>query len=126
METTKQRIIVSVFDKRNVAGRPPESYVSHVKIWDDAEDGQRRPRYILLSRNAAGEGFIYKSKINTNDSFSVGKPWKLNELRRVEVAGPNTVIITLARAYQWQTEDAREQSEFVAAVVRTFRSITVG
>ncbi|KAF8519134.1 exocyst complex component sec3 subunit [Hysterangium stoloniferum] len=125
-ETIKQRIIVSVFEKRSAAGGPPESYVSHVKIWDDGEDGQRKPRYILLSINTAGEGFIHKSKMNTNSSFSVGKTWKLNELRGVEIAGPNTVVITLARAYRWQTDDTREQSEFVAAIIRTFRSITAG
>ena len=37
------------------------------------------------SGNADGEGFIHKSKMNSNGTFSVGKTWKLNELRAVEV-----------------------------------------
>lgn len=30
-------------------------------------------------------GFIHKSKLNNNGSFSVGKTWNLAELRGVEV-----------------------------------------
>jgi len=32
-----------------------------------------------------GTGFIHKSKLNTNGTFSVGKTWKLAELRGVQV-----------------------------------------
>lgn len=41
----KQKIISSVFNKRN----PPETYVAHLKIWEDSEEGGRKPRYILMS-----------------------------------------------------------------------------
>lgn len=50
MDTTKQRIIASVFTKRSGSGVPQETYVSHVKIYEETEDGGRKPRYILLSR----------------------------------------------------------------------------
>lgn len=47
---TRQRIISSVFDKRNAGSTVQESYVAHIKIWEDADDGQgKKPRYILLS-----------------------------------------------------------------------------
>jgi hypothetical protein len=48
---TKQRIIASVFDKRNSGAAIQETYVGHIKIWEDAgEDSGKKPRYILLSR----------------------------------------------------------------------------
>lgn len=100
---TKQRIIASVFDKRNSGAAIKETYVGHIKIWEDAgEDSGKKPRYILLSRmslssvfwgcfnsyseGSDGTGFLHKSKLNTNGSFSVGKTWKLSELRGIEVS----------------------------------------
>lgn len=52
MADQRQKIIASVFSRRNAAGNLEETYVSHVKIWEDAgtEGGGRKPRYILLSR----------------------------------------------------------------------------
>ncbi|KIJ46416.1 hypothetical protein M422DRAFT_250011 [Sphaerobolus stellatus SS14] len=45
MDPIQQRIVSSVFTKRS----PQETYVAHVKIWEDGEDGGRKPRYIILS-----------------------------------------------------------------------------
>lgn len=52
MADQRQKIISSVFSRRNATGNLEETYVSHVKIWEDAgpEGGGRKPRYILLSR----------------------------------------------------------------------------
>ena len=33
----------------------------------------------------SGSGFIHKSKLNTNGTFSVGKTWRLVELRALNV-----------------------------------------
>lgn len=92
-----------MFSRRNATGNLEESYVSHVKVWEDAgsEGGGRKPRYILLSRMYStilssafniphaeasnGTGFIHKSKLNMNGTFSVGKTWRLAELRAVQV-----------------------------------------
>ena len=38
-----------------------------------------------LAESNSGAGFIHKSKLNSNGSFSVGKTWKLSELRGIEV-----------------------------------------
>lgn len=40
--------------------------------------------YIILEANN-GSGFIHKSKLNTNGTFSVGKTWRLPELRAIQV-----------------------------------------
>jgi hypothetical protein len=51
MADQRQKIITSVFSRRNAAGNLEETYVSHVKIWEDTgTEGGRKPRYILLSR----------------------------------------------------------------------------
>lgn len=102
----KESIISSLFSRRDQAtGDLEETYVSHVKVWEEDGKGPMKPRYILLSgmlilcisihlmhrgvtrnptvkRNGAAQ--IYKAKRNTNGSFSIGKVWRLDELRGVE------------------------------------------
>ncbi|KIY45788.1 hypothetical protein FISHEDRAFT_48677 [Fistulina hepatica ATCC 64428] len=118
-------IIASVLNRRNAAGNLEETYVSHVKIWEDSPEG-RKPRYILLSEASNGSGFIHKSKMNTNGTFSVGKTWKLADLRAVVVVNPTSFNVTLGRTYRWQTEDATDQANFVEALVRLFKTLTSG
>jgi hypothetical protein len=48
-EDVRQRIITSALGRRNVAGGPPERYVAHLSGMEDGEDGQPKPRYIILS-----------------------------------------------------------------------------
>ncbi|KAG2045028.1 exocyst complex component Sec3-domain-containing protein [Suillus americanus] len=123
----KQRIIASVFDKRNSGAAIQETYVGHIKIWEDAgEDSSKKPRYILLSQCSDGTGFLHKSKLNTNGSFSVGKTWKLSELRGIEVSNSASFNITLARTYKWQTESHLDQANFISAAVKLFYVVTNG
>jgi hypothetical protein len=49
-ESVRQRIIASVFSKRSPNGDLDETYIAHVKIWEDAGPEGAKPRYILLSR----------------------------------------------------------------------------
>jgi hypothetical protein len=50
-DSVQQRIISSIFDKRNATATSKESYISHVKIWEDAgPEADLKPRYILLAR----------------------------------------------------------------------------
>ncbi|KAF8898913.1 exocyst complex component Sec3-domain-containing protein [Infundibulicybe gibba] len=128
MSDQRQNIINSVFSRRNAAGNLEETYIAHVKIWEDAgpEGGGRKPRYILLSQASNGGGFIHKSKLNTNGTFSVGKTWRLSELRAIQVLNPNAFNITLARTYKWQTEEPTEQLRFLEALIQLFRFVTGG
>ncbi|KIK94025.1 hypothetical protein PAXRUDRAFT_828414 [Paxillus rubicundulus Ve08.2h10] len=126
-DRTRNRIIASVFDKRNASAAIQESYVAHIKIWEDTGEGHgNKPRYILISRASDNTGFIHKSKLNTNGSFSVGKTWKLAELRGIQVVNPMTLNITLARTYKWQTENPNDQSTFIKAIVELFYSAVAG
>ncbi|KAF8213226.1 exocyst complex component sec3 subunit [Mycena galopus ATCC 62051] len=124
-ESVVDKIVASVFSRRNASGVLEESYISHVKIWEDAgpEGGGRKPRYILLSQAANGNGFLHKSKLNTNGSFSVGKTWRLPELRALQVINPLSFNITLSRTYRWQTENPPDQVQFLEALIRLFHSV---
>jgi hypothetical protein len=75
----RANIVSSVFSRLD------ETYVSHIKIWEDAGPEGRKPRYIILSRAANNTGFLHKSKLNTNGTYSVGKTWRLAELRGLQV-----------------------------------------
>ena len=48
-EDVRQRIISSALGRRNAAGGPPERYVTHLSGVENGEDGQPKPRYIILS-----------------------------------------------------------------------------
>ncbi|KAI0085410.1 exocyst complex component Sec3-domain-containing protein [Irpex rosettiformis] len=125
--SVRQRIISSVFSKLGANGHQ-ETYVAHVKIWEDVspEEGGKKPRYIIIARSSDGTGSIHKSKLNSNGSFSVGKTWKLGDLRGVEVINPLAFSITLSRTYRWQTEDEKDQANFVVSLIRLHSSITNG
>ncbi|KAG5636373.1 hypothetical protein H0H81_008291 [Sphagnurus paluster] len=128
MSDQREKIIASVFSRRNATGNLEETYVSHVKIWEDAgpEGGGRKPRYILLSQASNGSGFIHKSKLNTNGTFSVGKTWRLLELRAIQVTNPLSFNITLSRTYRWQTENQTDQASFLDALIQLFHNVAPG
>ncbi|KAH9944208.1 exocyst complex component Sec3-domain-containing protein [Epithele typhae] len=121
-DSVRQRIISSVFTTKLV----DERYVAHVKIWeeDTGDGGGKKPRYIIISRSTTGVGFIHKSKLNSNGSFSVGKTWKLSELRGIEVLNPSAFNISMSRTYRWQTENQRDQSNFISELIQLFRSVS--
>ncbi|KAI9513060.1 exocyst complex component sec3 subunit [Russula earlei] len=126
-DSVRRRINSSVFNRRNASSTSEETYISHLKIWEDAgPEADPKPRFILLARNAGGEGLIHKSKENSNGTFSVGKTWKLIELRAIDVINPSTFNITLARTYKWQTENSNEQLEFLHSLVDLFQSLFGG
>ncbi|PBL01169.1 exocyst complex component sec3 subunit [Armillaria gallica] len=127
MTDQRQRIIDSVFSRRNASGSIEESYVSHIKILEDSpETGGTKPRYILLSQTINGNGFLHKSKLNTNGTFSVGKTWRLPELRAVQVTSVQSFNITLSRTYRWRTENAADQVKFLEALIPLFHTVTGG
>lgn len=58
-DDVRERIIGSVFSRRNAAGDTVENYISHVKVWEDSgndADGLK-PRFILLSRMSSRNAF---------------------------------------------------------------------
>jgi hypothetical protein len=61
----RQRIISTVFSRRNASGGLDETYVAHVKIWEDTGPGpqDRKPRYILLSGRQIRLDHVLESRI---------------------------------------------------------------
>ncbi|CAE6412634.1 unnamed protein product [Rhizoctonia solani] len=56
----------------------------------------------LVSIN--GKGFIHKAKRNTNGTFSVGKTWKLEELKGVEILGVRSTAGSFRREKEREPE----------------------
>ncbi|KZT75048.1 hypothetical protein DAEQUDRAFT_659540 [Daedalea quercina L-15889] len=123
-EGDRQRIIASAFTKLHAAGHQ-EEYVAHLKIWEEEGDGLRKSRYIILSRTSLG-GSIHKSKSNQNGTFSIGKTWRTTELRGIEVINPINFNVTMARTYRWQSENPRDQLNFIASLIQLFHSVSQG
>jgi len=50
-DSVRERIISSVFNRRNATSVSGETYVSHLKILEDAgTEADLKPRFILLAR----------------------------------------------------------------------------
>lgn len=95
------KIVESLFSNR---GNLDESYVSHVKIFEDAPGEGTKARFIIIGRgfsitcvsscrhlplspgnNTTGAGSIHKAKENNNRSFSIGKTWSMQDLTGIDV-----------------------------------------
>lgn len=128
-DSVRQRIESSVFVKLNSSGHPyEERYVAHVKVWEAVQDGKgKKSRYIVLSQASDGSGFIHKAKLNCNGAFSVGKTWKVEDLREIEVVNSLVFEITPSgTTYRWQADNARDQTKFIASLIKLFQSVTGG
>jgi hypothetical protein len=98
---TQQQIKQSLFSHRGPDGQLDETYIAHLKIWEDVpvgsgqpDEGNKKARYLMLSVSKYGKVFLHKAKRNNNGSFSKGKTWNLEDMRQIEVV---TVSIESAR-----------------------------
>jgi len=89
---TQQQIIQSLFSHRGSDQQLDETYITHLKIWEDVpigsnqpDEGGKKARYLMVSVSKYGKVFMHKAKRNNNGSFSKGKTWGLEDLRQVEV-----------------------------------------
>ncbi|KAG8937030.1 hypothetical protein FRC03_004096 [Tulasnella sp. 419] len=118
----RQAIIESVFSRRTADGSLVDNYVSHIKVYEE-EPGGIKARYILLSIDWQGYGHVHKSRQNANGTFSIGKSWKLEDLREIEIVSPTSFKLSFARSYRWSTDRQDDQTSFLEAVVRLFRQV---
>ncbi|KZT73302.1 hypothetical protein DAEQUDRAFT_662326 [Daedalea quercina L-15889] len=128
-ESVRQKLESTMFVKLNSSGHPyEEHYVAHIKVWEAGLDGRgKKSRYIVLSQASDGSGFIHKAKFNCNGAFSVGKTWKMEDLREIEVV--NSLVFEIspsATTYRWQADNARDQTKFIASLIRLFQFVTGG
>ncbi|CAJ0842152.1 17990_t:CDS:10 [Entrophospora sp. SA101] len=106
-DTIGQLIINSLFPEGNES-QTSQALLAYIKITEDGTGntvtspsvndpstgkgikGEVKIRYLLASikrsGKLSGKLFLHKSKMNSNDTFSIGRTWTLDNLRAVEIA----------------------------------------
>ncbi|RVX70839.1 hypothetical protein B0A52_05995 [Exophiala mesophila] len=153
-EDEKRRIIESCFNKRDPDGMQIESYITHVKISEDAaypssppppdsNPQNRKERVILVAVRRSGKVRVHKARENANGSFSIGKTWPLEDLsvilsyvalvpanRQQEMekqwASNTGFTVTLGKPYFWNASTQKEKDFFIASLVKIYRKYTGG
>lgn len=153
-EDEKRRIIESCFNKRDPDGMQLESYITHVKIFEDASypssppppdspAGNKKNRVILVAVRRSGKVRVHKARENPNGTFSIGKTWPLEELSHIlsyaalvpssrqqemekQWATSTGFTVTLGKPYFWQAPTSKEKDFFIASLVKIFRKYTGG
>ncbi|KAG8862976.1 hypothetical protein FRB96_000396 [Tulasnella sp. 330] len=115
-DDVRQQIITTALAKRGDDGQFEETYVYHLKIWEEDDAGGKSRLLILSCGN--GRGNLHKAKQNPSGSVSIGKTWKLEDVRVLEATDSNTIKITLNRSYTWTTERDREHMAFLIAAAQ--------
>ncbi|RDW88973.1 hypothetical protein BP6252_01005 [Coleophoma cylindrospora] len=153
-EDEKRRIMDSCFGKKDEDGSLLESYITHIRIIEDAaypsgppppdsNPAQKKPRLIIVAVRKSGRVRMHKARENGNGTFSIGKTWMLDDLSAVESfsgstpsnaeqeqrkqwAGGTGFIVTLGKPYYWQANTQKEKQFFVASLVKIFTKYTGG
>lgn len=153
-EDERKQVIESCFSKLDPNGQPAESYITHIRIQEDAAypqvppppnspEANKKPRLIIISVRNSGRVRLHKARENPNKSFSIGKTWNLEDLSAVESfassvpstpeesqwkewAGDSGFIVTIVKPYYWQAGTTKEKEFFVASLVKIYRKYTQG
>ncbi|KAL8993266.1 MAG: hypothetical protein Q9169_006478 [Polycauliona sp. 2 TL-2023] len=153
-EDEKRRIIESCFAKRDADGSVNESYITHIRILEDAAypsspppvqspDSNKKPRIIVVAVRKTGRVRMHKARENANGSFSVGKTWNLDDLNAIESfahgipatpeeqqnrqrAGNVGFIVTITKPYYWQAATCKEKEFFIFSLIKIFKKYTQG
>ncbi|OJD32042.1 exocyst complex component [Diplodia corticola] len=153
-EDEKRRIIESCFGKTDPNGALSESYITHLRVTEDAAHPQtppppnspsqnKKPRVVIISVRSTGRVRIHKARENANGSFSIGKTWHMEDLsavesfanpapaapaeqQRKEWAGHTGFIVTLAKPYYWNANSAKEKDFFINSLIKIYGKYTSG
>ncbi|KAB8300006.1 hypothetical protein EYC80_000246 [Monilinia laxa] len=153
-EDEKRRIIDSCFGKKDPDGSLLESYITHIRIIEDAahpsappppgsNPDAKKPRLIIVAVRKSGRVRMHKARENANGSFSIGKTWMLDDLTAVESfsgavpataeeeqrkqwAGGVGFIVTIGKPYYWQANTQKEKQFFIASLVKIYTKYTGG
>lgn len=153
-EDEKRRIIESCFAKKEADGQLLESYITHVRVAEDAmypssppppdsAPNNKKNRLILVAVRKSGRVRVHKARENPSGSFSIGKTWPLDELANIHIyAGVNPMsdreamekqwagdlgfTVTLGKPYYWQAPTAKEKDFFIASLIKIYKKYTNG
>ncbi|KAF2706285.1 hypothetical protein K504DRAFT_459588 [Pleomassaria siparia CBS 279.74] len=150
----RRRITESCFSKVDEQGQLIESYITHIRVQEDASHPQsppppnsnpstKKPRVIIVSVRATGRVRLHKARENANGSFSIGKTWNMEELSGVENfvhmnpkneveanhqkwAGDIGFLVTIQKPYYWEAGTAKEKEFFIGSMIKIFHKYTQG
>ncbi|KAG9236351.1 exocyst complex component Sec3-domain-containing protein [Amylocarpus encephaloides] len=153
-EDEKKRIIETCFAKKDEDGSLLESYITHIRIIEDAafpstppppnsNPGTKKPRLIIVAVRKSGRVRMHKARENANGSFSIGKTWMLDDLTGVKSFNgvvPMTTeeenhkqwargegfVVNIGKPYYWQANTQKEKQFFIASLVKIYTKYTGG
>ena len=153
-EEEKRRIIDSCFSKKDADGSLIESYITHVRVIEDAAypsspappdsaAENRKSRVIVVAVRKSGRVRVHKARQNPAGTFSIGKTWNLDDLSSIQAFGglvpanPQEeqykqwassmgFMVTLGRPYYWQASTAKEKDFFIGSLMKIYRKYTGG
>lgn len=153
-EDEKKRIIESCFGKKEPDGSASESYITHIRIIEDAAypsnpppldspPDNKKTRRIIVAVRKSGRVRMHKARENANGTFSIGKTWVLDDLEVIQsftnaipqnpeeqqnksMAGPTGFIVTVQKPYYWKANTAKEKDFFIFALIKIYKKYTGG
>lgn len=131
-----------------------ESYITHVRITEDAAHPSspppptsapenKKPRVIIVSVRRSGRVRMHKARENSDGSFSIGKTWMLDDLSAIqsysayvpktpfeaqqkEWASTVGFVVTVGKPYYWHARSSKEKEFFIGSLVKIFMKYTGG
>ncbi|KAI9659744.1 MAG: hypothetical protein M1831_003642 [Alyxoria varia] len=153
-EDEKRRINASVFWKTDAKGGLLESYITHIRVEEDAMYPQSPPpldaqkeykkaRVVVVAVKNSGRVQMHKARENDDGSFQIGKTWALDELSAIEIfssmapkgpegmersqrAGNVGFVVTMSKPYYWKANTSKEKDFFISSLVKIYRKYTGG
>ncbi|KAF7126042.1 hypothetical protein CNMCM5793_002401 [Aspergillus hiratsukae] len=153
-EDEKRRIVQSCFSKKDSDGSSVESYITHVRIIEDAAHpstpappdsppDNKKPRVIIVAVRRSGRVRMHKARENNDGTFSIGKTWMLDDLSSIQsYTGlvPSTpmeqqhkqwaatvgFVVTVGKPYYWHARSSKEKDFFIGSLVKIYRKYTGG
>ncbi|KAF2197886.1 hypothetical protein GQ43DRAFT_402093 [Delitschia confertaspora ATCC 74209] len=153
-EDERRRITESCFAKIDTNGQLHESYITHIRVEEDAASPQLPPppnsnpagkksRVVIISVRNSGRVRLHKGRENANGTFSIGKTWNMEDLSAIENwvhlvpknkeqaerkqwAGDTGFTVTIAKPYYWKAGTAKEKEFFIASMIKIFHKYTQG
>ncbi|KAJ5363995.1 uncharacterized protein N7496_009708 [Penicillium cataractarum] len=153
-EDEKKRIIQSCYSKKDNDGTLIESYITHVRITEDAAHpstpappdsapGNKKPRVIIVSVRRSGRVRMHKARENNDGTFSIGKTWMLDDLTGIQSysafmpkspteqqhkdwAGSVGFVVSVGKPYYWHARSSKEKEFFIGSLVKIYKKYTGG
>ena len=138
----RKAIITYCFTKPDhKTGAPPNNYITHVRIIEDARYPSQRPpptsrienkkkRILIVSSkpNAPNDVQLHKARENLDGSFQIGRTWDLRDLIRIERDSvvPEGFVFVMGKRYYWETNTAKERTVFIKSLVNIYMQALSG